>query len=112
MGKDSILIPEEPSRRLGCWNGRKQGCRVCGWIRTAEAGFGPRFRKPRSHGIERAGKLKLSDSGDLERETDRHLHRTGSHVHRMQERNADEVARKKFLEERVTSQIAVPPRRN
>jgi hypothetical protein len=57
--------------------------------------------------IERVGKLKLSDTGDLEGTL------TVTHIgleamyHRMGERNEDEVARKKSLEEGVTSQIAM-----
>jgi len=85
MGKTSILIPEEPSRRLGCWNGRKQGCRVCGWIRTAEAGFGPRFG---SHGVtDRAcGKTEALRRGDLEGKLTVTYIGLEAMYHRMQER--------------------------
>lgn len=71
------------------------------WIRTTL----PEATESR---IERAGKLKLSDSGDLEGKLTVTYIGLEAMYHRMQERNADEVARKKFLEERVTSQIAVP----
>lgn len=56
--------------------------------------------------IERVGKLKLSDTGDLEGKLT--ITYTGLEAmgHRLEERNEDEVARKKFLEEVVTGQIA------
>jgi hypothetical protein len=56
--------------------------------------------------IERVAKLKLSDSGDLEGKVTVTYIGLEAMYHRMEERNADEVARKKFLEERLTSQIA------
>jgi hypothetical protein len=57
--------------------------------------------------IERVGNLKLSDSGDLEGKLTVTYTGLEAMYHRMDERRADEVARKKFLEERVTSQIGV-----
>jgi hypothetical protein len=57
--------------------------------------------------IERVGKLKLSDTGDLEGKLTVTYIGLEAMYHRMEERNADEVARKKFLEELVTEQIAV-----
>jgi len=57
--------------------------------------------------IERVGKLKLSDTGDLEGKLTVTYIGLEAMYHRVQERNADEVARKKFLEELVTEQIAV-----
>jgi hypothetical protein len=57
--------------------------------------------------IERVGNLKLSDSGDLEGKLTVTYTGLEAMYHRMGERRADEVARKKFLEERVTSQIGV-----
>jgi uncharacterized protein DUF3857 len=55
--------------------------------------------------IERAGKLKLSDSGDLEGKLT--VTYTGLEAldHRLEERHADEVDRKKYLEERLMEQI-------
>jgi len=58
--------------------------------------------------IERVGKLKLSDTGDLEGKLTVTYIGLEAMYHRMEERHADEVGRKKFLEERVTSQIGVP----
>ena len=55
--------------------------------------------------IERVGKLKLSDTGDLEGKLTITYTGLEALYHRREERNEDEVARKKFLEERVTSQI-------
>jgi Domain of Unknown Function with PDB structure (DUF3857) len=57
--------------------------------------------------IERVGKLKLSDLGDLEGTLTVTYVGLEAMYHRLQERNADEVARKKSLEERVTNQIGM-----
>jgi len=57
--------------------------------------------------IERVGKLKLSDTGDLEGTLTVTYVGLEAMYHRVEERNADEVARKKVLEEWVTSQIGV-----
>jgi hypothetical protein len=57
--------------------------------------------------IERVGKLKLSDTGDLEGQLTVTYTGLEAMYHRLEERHADEVERKKFLEERVTSQIAM-----
>ncbi len=57
--------------------------------------------------IERVGKLKLSEMGDLEGKLTVTYIGLEAMYHRVEERNADEVARKKFLEELVTEQIAV-----
>jgi regulator of replication initiation timing len=70
------------------------------WIQTTL----PRASESR---IERVGKLKLSDTGDLEGTLTVTYIGLEAMYHRMEQRNADEVARKKFLEERVTSQIAM-----
>ena len=55
--------------------------------------------------IERVGKLKLSDAGDLEGKLTVTYIGLEAMYHRLDERHADQVERKKFLEERVTSQI-------
>jgi len=57
--------------------------------------------------IERVAKMKLSDTGDLEGTLTVTYVGLEAMYHRLGERNADEVARKKFLEERLTSQIGV-----
>lgn len=57
--------------------------------------------------IERVGKFKLTDNGDLEGTLKVTYIGLEAMYHRLQERNADEVARKKSLEERVTTQIAM-----
>jgi hypothetical protein len=56
--------------------------------------------------IERLGKLRLSDTGDLEGTITVTYSGLEAMYHRLEERHADEVERKKFLEELVTSQIA------
>ena len=68
------------------------------WIRTTL----PQASESR---IERVGNLKLSDTGDLEGKLTITYIGLEAMYHRLEERHADEVARKKFLEERVTSQI-------
>jgi len=55
--------------------------------------------------IERVGKLKLSDTGDLEGKLTITYTGLEAMLHRLDQRHEDEAARKKFLEERVTSQI-------
>jgi hypothetical protein len=55
--------------------------------------------------IERAGKLKLSDTGDLEGKLTVTYVGLEAMYHRVEERNADEVARKKYLEDQLKAQI-------
>ena len=57
--------------------------------------------------IERVGKLKLSDTGDLEGKLTVTYTGLEAMHYRLEERHADEVARRKFLEERATSQIGM-----
>jgi hypothetical protein len=57
--------------------------------------------------IEHIGKLKLSDTGDLEGTLTVTYVGLEAMYQRLQERNADEVARKKSLEEGVTTEIAM-----
>jgi len=68
------------------------------WIQTT-------LPKASESRIERVGKLKLSDTGDLEGKLTVTYVGLEAMYHRLEERHADDVARKKFLEERVTSQI-------
>jgi hypothetical protein len=55
--------------------------------------------------IERVGKLKLSETGDLEGKVTLTYTGLEAMYHRLDERHADDVARKKYLEDRVQSQI-------
>ncbi len=68
------------------------------WIQTT-------LPKPDESRIERVGKLKLSDGGDLEGKVTITYTGLEAMYHRLEQRHADEVERKKFLEERATSQI-------
>jgi hypothetical protein len=70
------------------------------WITTT-------LPSPSQSRIESVGKLKLSDTGDLEGTLTITLTGLEGMYNRIEERNADEVSRKKFLEELATSQIAV-----
>ncbi len=55
--------------------------------------------------IERTGKLKLSDTGDLEGKLTVTYIGLEAMYQRVEERNADEVARKKYLEDQLKGQI-------
>ena len=55
--------------------------------------------------IERAGKLKLSETGDLEGKVTVTYIGLEALYHRREERHADEVARKKYLEDQLKWQI-------
>jgi hypothetical protein len=55
--------------------------------------------------LERVAKLKLSDAGDLEGKLTVTYTGLEAMYHRLDVRHADEVARKKFLEDRVESQV-------
>ena len=57
--------------------------------------------------IERKAKLKLSDTGDLEGKVTVTYTGLEAMYHRLDVRHADEVARKKFLEDRVKTQVPV-----
>lgn len=57
--------------------------------------------------IERVGKLKLSDAGDLEGKLTVTYVGLEAMYHRLEQRHADEVERKKYLEELLTGQIPV-----
>jgi uncharacterized protein DUF3857 len=70
------------------------------WIKTPL----PSCSESRS---ERVAKLKLSDTGDLEGKLTVTYTGLEAMYHRLDVRLADEVARKKFLEERIESQVPV-----
>jgi hypothetical protein len=57
--------------------------------------------------VQRTGKLKLSDTGDLEGKITVTYTGLEAMYQRLEERNTDEVERKKFLEEQLTSQVGV-----
>ena len=65
-----------------------------------EPGSRPTLPEASESRIERVGKLKLSDSGDLEGKVTVTYIGLEAMYDRVEERHADEVARKKFLEER------------
>jgi len=68
------------------------------WITTTLPG-------PSESRTERAGKMRLSDSGDLEGTATLTFIGLDAMYHRVQERHADEVERKKYLEDWLKSQI-------
>jgi hypothetical protein len=69
------------------------------WIQTT-------LPEPAESQIERVGTLKLSEAGDLEGKLTVTYTGLEAMYHRLEERHADDVARKKDLEESLTSQIA------
>ena len=70
------------------------------WITTT-------LPQPSESRVERTGKLKLSDMGDLEGKVTVTYTGLEAMYNRLEERHADDAARKKFLEELVSSQILV-----
>jgi hypothetical protein len=107
-GKDLYLDPGGPFTPFGLLEWSETG--VPGlrldsdggtWIKTT-------LPEPSESQIEHVAKLKLSDTGDLEGKLTLTYTGLEAMYHRLEERHADDVARKKFLEERVTSQIGVP----
>lgn len=70
------------------------------WIHTS-------LSIPSDSRVERTGKLKLSDTGDLEGKLTITYTGLEAMTNRLTEQHADDVERKKFLEEGAISQIAV-----
>jgi hypothetical protein len=68
------------------------------WIKTT-------LPKASESQIARVGKLKLTDTGELEGKLTITYTGLEAMYHRLEEHYADDVDRKKYLEERVTSQI-------
>ena len=107
-GKDLYLDPGGPFTPFGLleWSetgvpGLRLDSDGGSWIRTT-------LPEPSESQIEHVAKLKLSDTGDLEGKLTLTYTGLEAMYHRLEERHADDVARKRFLEERVTSQIGVP----
>ena len=106
-GKDIYLDPGAaftPFGLLTWYETGVAGLRLDGdggsWIQTTL----PRASESR---IERVGKLKLSDTGDLDGTLTVTYIGLEAMYHRMEARNEDDVARKKSIEELLTSQIAM-----
>jgi len=68
------------------------------WIQTT-------LPEPSESRIEHVGKLRLSDTGDLEGKVTVTYTGLEAMYQRLEERHADEVERKKYLEEQLKSQI-------
>jgi Domain of Unknown Function with PDB structure (DUF3857) len=68
------------------------------WIKTT-------LPQPSESRIERVGQLTLSDTGDLEGKLTITYTGLEAMYHRVEERHADDVERKKYLEEGATSQV-------
>ncbi len=107
-GKDLYLDPGAaftPFGMLPWWETGVPGLRLDKdggtWIRTTL----PPASETRT---ERLGMLRLTESGDLEGKLTLSYFGLEAIFHRMEESNADESSRRKYLEERVTSEIGVP----
>ncbi|HSZ63495.1 MAG TPA: DUF3857 domain-containing protein [Terriglobales bacterium] len=106
-GKDLYLDPGGPFTPFGLLEWSETG--VPGLRLDSNGGTWIRTTLPEAADsqIAHLAKLKLSDNGDLEGKLTLTYTGLEAMYHRLQERHADDVARKKFLEERVTSQIGV-----
>src|SRR5260221_2555377 len=106
-GKDIYLDPGAAFTQFGLLTWYETG--VAGLRLDKDGGSWIQTTLPQSSEsrIERVGKLKLSESGDLEGKLTVAYIGLEAMYHRMEERNADEVERKKSLEEALTGQIAV-----
>jgi len=104
-GKDLYLDPGGPFTPFGLLDWSETG--VPGMRLDKDGGTWIQTTLPQAaeSRIENVGKLRLSDTGDLEGKLT--LTYTGLEAasHRLEERHADEVARKKYLEEVVRLQI-------
>ena len=107
-GKDLYLDPGGPFTPFGLLEWSETG--VPGLRLDNDGGTWIKTTLPEASEsqIEHVAKLKLSDTGDLEGKLTLTYTGLEAMYHRLEERHADDVARKKFLEERVTSQIGVP----
>jgi hypothetical protein len=107
-GKDLYLDPGGPFTPFGLLEWSETG--VPGLRLDADGGtwIKTTLPEPSESQIEHVAKLKLSDTGDLEGKLTLTYTGLEAMYHRLEERHADDVARKRFLEERVTSQIGVP----
>ncbi len=104
-GKDLFLDPGAAFTPFGMLTWSETGVKGLrldkdggSWIKTTL----PQASESR---IERVGKLSLSDTGDIEGKLTVTYTGLLAMYHRLEERNADEVTRKKLLEELVTEQI-------
>ena len=107
-GKDLYLDPGGPFTPFGLLEWSETG--VPGLRLDSDGGTWIKTTLPEASEsqIEHVARLKLSDSGDLEGKLTLTYTGLEAMYHRLEERHADDVARKKFLEQRVTSQIGVP----
>ncbi len=104
-GKDLFLDPGAVFTPFGLLTWSETGAKGLrldkdggSWIKTT-------LPRPSESRIERVGKLNLSDTGDLEGKLTVTFTGLEAMYRRVEERNADEVARKKYLEELATEQI-------
>jgi len=104
-GKDLYFDPGGAFTPFGMLEWSETG--VPGLMMAKEGGMWIQTTLPQASEsrIERVGKMKLTNTGDLEGELTITYTGLEAMYHRLEERHADDVERKKFLEERVKSQI-------
>ncbi len=106
-GKDLYFNPGEEFAPFGMLNWSETG--TPGMRLDKDGGTWIQTTLPQSSEsrIERKAKLKLSDTGDLEGKLTLTYTGLEAMYHRLDVRHSDEITRKKFLEDRVKSQVPV-----
>ncbi len=104
-GKDSYFDPGGAFTPFGLLEWSETGVSGLKLDRDGGSWIQTTLPQPAESRIERVGKLTLSDTGDLEGKLKITYTGLEAMSHRLEERHDDDVARKKYLEERVTSQI-------
>jgi len=104
-GQDAYLNPGSPFAPFGMLNWSETA--TAGWRMEKDGGSWVKTALPQSSDsrIEHVAKLRLTDSGNLEGTVK--VTYTGLEAlhHRQEVRNADDAARKKFLEDRIRNQV-------
>lgn len=105
-GKDLYLDPGEPFAPFGLLDWSETGVPGLKLDRDGGTWIITTLPQPSESRVEKVGKLTLSDAGDLEGKLTITYTGLEAATHRLQERHADEVERKKYLEDLAISEIA------
>jgi Domain of Unknown Function with PDB structure (DUF3857) len=105
-GKDLYLDPGDPFTPFGLLEWAETGVPGLRLDRDGGTWITTTLPHAAESRIERVGKLKLSDTGDMEGKLTITYTGLEAMYIRLGERHADDVERKKFLEERATGSIA------
>jgi len=106
-GKDIYLDPGAAYTPFGLLTWSETGVKGLRLDKDGGAWIQTTLPQPGESRIERKGKLTLSDAGDLEGKVTVTYTGLEAMYHRVEERNADAVARKKSMEDALTAQIPV-----